>query len=85
MPLTRRQPLQYPSTDWQVVHLGPGLMLLVRPSASPVAARAADEIYRHYASGRFVILHEPARRSGRSFDGPDSSSTHREWLETSTQ
>ncbi len=40
----------YPSTDWQVVQLGPGLMLLVSPSTSPVAARVADEIYRHYAS-----------------------------------
>ncbi len=32
------------------VQLGPGLMLLVSPTTSPVAARVADEIYRHYAS-----------------------------------
>jgi|GEM_PF-1091342 len=42
-------PTSYPSSQWELVILADGLILLVNPKKGPGLQRIADEIYKHYS------------------------------------
>jgi hypothetical protein len=55
---------RYPRTNWEMVELTRGLVLMVHPETTPALRRLAEHIYQHYGE-RKGMVDVPAEVVGR--------------------